>query len=311
VSGVGRRARARVSYTREMRRRGGLARVIVLVTTSLAVGVAVACGTAPTEDPAIALPERAPSDDAGDGASIPDALGVDVAVADAPAGPCTNGKLDGAETDVDCGGPTCAPCANGKACLAHRDCAARACMASTCNGDVGCADATREGFTSLVAFANIAACAGAWSLPGLLAPGTKTPACSRASGNNGANAAGAGCNVADLCQLGWHVCASAAEVGVKSGNAGCAGAATAGMFFATRQSGPGAAQCGAGTNDLFGCGGIGAGPDPGTCAPLGRTSGDLCSALSAGWACGPDAFQEANDITHTVSTNGGVLCCRD
>jgi hypothetical protein len=83
------------------------------------------------------------------------------------------------------------------------------------------------------------------------------------------------------------------------------------MFFVTRQSGPGSAQCGAGTNDLFGCGGAGMAPDPGTCTPLDRFSGDLCSALPAGWSCGADAFQEANNVTHATSSTGGALCCRD
>jgi hypothetical protein len=36
---------------------------------------------------------------------------------------CHDGKMDGAETDVDCGGPTCAQCAKGMKCKVATDCA--------------------------------------------------------------------------------------------------------------------------------------------------------------------------------------------
>jgi hypothetical protein len=118
--------------------------------------------------------------------------------------------------------------------------------------------------------------------------------------------------VADLCQAGWHVCATPAEVAAKAGAGGCTGAAPAGTFFVTRQSGNGLAQCAAtGANDLFGCGGTGAAPDAPTCAPLDRFSNDLCAALPAGWACGADGLNEANNVTKPTSDGGGVLCCRD
>jgi hypothetical protein len=44
---------------------------------------------------------------------------------------CTDGVLDGLETDVDCGGGTCPPCAVGKMCLLDSDCASGACDATT------------------------------------------------------------------------------------------------------------------------------------------------------------------------------------
>jgi hypothetical protein len=293
-----------------MLRCGGFARAVVLVVAGVPIAVASACSSAPADDAAIPLPERVPEPDAGDSASTQDAVAPDAPV-DGASAACMNGKKDGAETDVDCGGPTCKPCANGRACVANRDCAAAVCAGSTCSGDVGCSDATREGYTPAATYPNIAACAGAWSIPGLQPPTTKTPACSRGSGNSGVNATGAGCNVSDLCQGGWHVCESSAEVLQKSNGAGCAPAATPGLFFATRQSGAGGATCGPGANDLFGCGGVGAAPAPGACVPLDRFSNDLCSALPAGWSCGLDAFQEANNVTHTNGNDGGVLCCRD
>jgi hypothetical protein len=181
-----------------------------------------------------------------------------------------------------------------------------------CPRCIGCADGTREGFFSADEFPAIAACDGAWSIGGVLAPATKVPACDRAAGNTGKNAAGVGCTVADLCEAGWHVCTSAAEVAMKSGGS-CAGAvvAGAGSFFLTRQSGPGAAECGTGSNDLFGCGDVGASPDAASCAPIDRFSGNLCSSLPSSWSCGADGVAEADAVAKTAVDGGGVLCCRD
>jgi hypothetical protein len=223
---------------------------------------------------------------------------------------CSNGVTDGDETDVDCGGGTCPVCANGDACNTGGDCASRVCTANACTNDVGCSDGTREGFASAASFPNIAACAGAWSLPGLVT--TTAPACDHAAGNDDPNAAGTGCNVADLCQAGWHVCTTAAEVKTKSNDQGCAGGAiTGGAFFVARQSGAGGAGCGTGTNDLFGCGDVGNVPDVATCAPFDRFSFDLCTALPSTWSCGTDGTADASNVTKTAPSGGGVLCCRD
>ena len=56
---------------------------------------------------------------------------------------------------------------------------------------------------------------------------------------------------------------------------------------------------------------VGTTPDATTCAPLDRSSGDLCAALPKTWACGPNGTDEANGVTKTASEGGGVLCCRD
>lgn len=40
---------------------------------------------------------------------------------------CADGKWNGQETDLDCGGPTCGPCGFHKACLADSDCGSNAC----------------------------------------------------------------------------------------------------------------------------------------------------------------------------------------
>lgn len=66
------------------------------------------------------------------------------AVCDAPEGglgtpicqlpSCHDGKKDGLETDIDCGGPTCAPCSPGQVCLGPSDCTSLVCSASTDGG---------------------------------------------------------------------------------------------------------------------------------------------------------------------------------
>jgi hypothetical protein len=43
---------------------------------------------------------------------------------------CTDGDLNGKETDVDCGGPECAPCATPKRCATNGDCARGLCLLS-------------------------------------------------------------------------------------------------------------------------------------------------------------------------------------
>ena len=176
---------------------------------------------------------------------------------------------------------------------------------------IGCADGEREGFVDLDAYQDIAGCSGGWDVPGVL--NTTEPACALGAGDDSADPAGTGCTVADLCAAGWHVCATAGEVDTLSPN-GCVGSVDGigiNLFFATRQSGPGQSMCGAGANDFHGCGNIGAGGvDPG-CAPLDRTSDDLCEGLPAPWSCPGDQFMEANQVVKSGPANGGVLCCRD
>lgn len=185
-----------------------------------------------------------------------------------------------------------------------------------CNGTaddglcrVGCADGQREGFVDLAGEPDIAGCAGGFAIAGLLADAA--PACGRAGGDDGRLPDGAGCNATDLCGLGWHVCLTAGQVASATGD--CAGAAPEGappLFFATRQSGPGNAECGAGANDLFGCGNLGVAPAA-SCSPLDRFSNDLCAALGAPWTCGADGTSEASAVSKPGADGGGVLCCRD
>ncbi len=45
---------------------------------------------------------------------------------------CKSGSQDGAETDVDCGGPSCNPCADGLKCNAPSDCESQVCAGNVC-----------------------------------------------------------------------------------------------------------------------------------------------------------------------------------
>lgn len=54
--------------------------------------------------------------------------GGDAGPADTPVDLCRNGVRDSGETNVDCGGPTCAPCAYDKSCALDADCEAGVCV---------------------------------------------------------------------------------------------------------------------------------------------------------------------------------------
>jgi hypothetical protein len=221
---------------------------------------------------------------------------------------------------------------------------------------IGCADGIREGFVDMAANPDIAGCSGGWSIPGVMiqnpgmapeCPGVPTfdtgsPACNRLAGNNGRNPNGIGCNVADLCADGWHVCTSAADVGSRSPS-GCTAATLAGdppLFFVSRQSSNGCLACATGTltgpdcdslecttgcaqtadtsNDVFGCGNFGdnsAGSGPiADCEPLDRGTSNECALLQgSSWSCDADGsgLCEAFVLVHQGPDYGGALCCRD
>ena len=239
-------------------------------------------------------------------------------------------------------------------------CLAIACGAAMLAGpataqSTGCADGQREGFVDTVTYPNIAGCGGGWTIPGasLFAPleapscpglvpvDTRDPACNRGAGDDGANAAGTGCNIADLCADGWHVCLDAPDVTTASGGLGCADATKPEdppLFFLTRQSSTGCGTCATGdsvdpgctsftcaggclqtekiSNDVVGCGNFGAGPGAG-CAPLNSFSNNLCGSLGQGWACNdPSPVDDSGvcelfTVVHSDPATGGVLCCRD
>jgi hypothetical protein len=86
------------------------------------------------------------------------------------------------------------------------------------------------------------------------------------------------------------------------------------MLFAAGQGGPGG-DCAIpdATDDFQGCGTYGIAAKS-NCAPLDRTTGNMCTELYrivGGWTC-PNNVNEVNTVTKTEpELGGGVLCCRD
>ncbi len=158
----------------------------------------------------------------------------------------------------------------------------------------GCADGTREGFINMVTYPKIAAWGGAWDVPGGHNP---DPAGEMTAGNDGENAAGTGCNVADLCAEGWHVCLGKDDV-LSRNPLGCGGimdGAQSPAFFLARTSSVGAFNCSQdstlfgdpGTsNDLFGCGDLGCSTKSqktlGSCGSKGCDPLDTCEGCEEG-----------------------------
>ena len=179
--------------------------------------------------------------------------------------------------------------------------------------DRGCSDGTREGFADAMTYRSIAACAGAWSIMGLVPD--PPVMCDRKAGNDGSIALGSSCTATDLCEVDWHVCRSRLEVIARLPVADrtCDGLGAApNTLFVTAQSGPGGNMCADGTNDVFGCGTFGLVPDI-DCAPLDEGTGNQCYMIKdiGGWSC-IDAGSEVTTIFKTDPTaGGGVLCCRD
>lgn len=195
---------------------------------------------------------------------------------------------------------------------------------------VGCADGEREGFRDPTRYPRIAGCSGGWTRPGIVHPAPTT--CEGQGGDDGPFPTGGTCGVADFCAAGWHVCAGPADVAASSPD-GCAGANDApSAFFATRMSSSGCGVCATGTatdctaidcrpdcaqtasttNDVFGCGTIGAVPDPGTCGALDRFGNNLCADLPPPWSCRDDGSgtHEAELLVKPGAEHGGVVCCR-
>ncbi|MBI5494732.1 MAG: hypothetical protein HY904_06855 [Deltaproteobacteria bacterium] len=233
--------------------------------------------------------------------------------------------------------PEDTPCGGGKVCRSGN------CITVTPPPSVGCADNAREGFLDTTAYPSIAACAGAWSVPGLTRSNL-VPTCNRAAGDDGTNTDGTGCAAADLCATGWHVCLGATEVGQHA--ASCADAVPPGApdkayFFAVAQTSTSNTVCDTTTNDndVFGCGNLGVLlTSDKMCGPLTRalasTQANSCGYNEAEpnlgpWQCQGDATSHLHEgaiVTKKGCPNnscsysgnpvgnsdkGGVLCCRD
>lgn len=59
---------------------------------------------------------------------------------------CTDHLLNGRETAVDCGGPTCPACANSLTCTTHSECQSNYCGIGLLCADASCTDHMRNGF---------------------------------------------------------------------------------------------------------------------------------------------------------------------
>lgn len=57
---------------------------------------------------------------------------------------CANAAQDGAETDIDCGGPDCNKCGTNKNCMMSSDCISSVCTGNKCQAAT-CTDTTKNG----------------------------------------------------------------------------------------------------------------------------------------------------------------------
>ena len=182
---------------------------------------------------------------------------------------------------------------------------------------VGCSDGSAE---ALMAETGLAACDGAWSIPGVV--NQEPPTCDRAAGNDGVRISGEGCNASDLCAVGWHVCLGAADVSAHGDDSPCADLkppdpdGSDAFIYLTRQGGRGDEVCSPdgsteGGDDAWGCGTLGL--EATTCPPLDRHLALGADAGGCGtfFDCGEDPAAEGLYVSKPDPKGGGVLCCRD
>jgi hypothetical protein len=182
---------------------------------------------------------------------------------------------------------------------------------------VGCSDGTREGFRDIRNWPSIAGCAGGWTSSGLLSQFARKPECLRVDGNDSNNPEGVGCSAADLCAPTWHVCLDGPDVASHSPTGGCESIVSPGyeaLFVVMTGASP-QGVCSpdpSAANDLHGCGSIGQ-PESAGCPPLDRRMNFADCIPTVVWQCGTvdDSLREADVVTKSGSSLGGVLCCKD
>ena len=75
---------------------------------------------------------------------LPDQVLPDQMLPDMPPPSCTDGKKNGDETDIDCGGKSCPACGKGKGCTGSADCNSGVCTAGKCQ-EATCSDGVKNG----------------------------------------------------------------------------------------------------------------------------------------------------------------------
>lgn len=154
-----------------------------------------------------------------------------------PSNPCTDGVKDLQETDVDCGGMTCAKCADGKDCSAASDCVDGVCDATMHCAAATCGDGVRNGTETDVD------CGG--TCPAKCASGKN---CKVAADCMSTICNATGLCVAATCSDGMR---DGAETDVDCGGGSCAPCGNA----KTCATGPDCASgfCGATSHECYGC----------------------------------------------------------
>ena len=82
---------------------------------------------------------------------------------------CSDGVLDGSETDVDCGGSSCPPCLAGKTCGVNPDCLTSVCSSGTCGYDCGTVQCewdwrNVDGSSFVTPVRNEGSCGASWAI---------------------------------------------------------------------------------------------------------------------------------------------------
>jgi formylglycine-generating enzyme required for sulfatase activity len=123
---------------------GGRVFFVVFLASSVSLVLAGGCSSS-SSPPSL--------DDNGDGSRNDVTTTSDTGGDHPQPGSCTDGKKDGQETDVDCGGPACPKCGQGKSCLMNSDCdPSTMLVCGTTDGGVGgicvgagCTDGIKDG----------------------------------------------------------------------------------------------------------------------------------------------------------------------
>lgn len=187
----------------------------------------------------------------------------------------------------------------------------------------GCSDGSREWFKDPSTYPNIAGCAGAFSVPGLIQhDGTPIePMCDRQAGNSAMSKDGLGCSAVDLCEPGWKICDSTSEILSSSSGRFCDTSRhlqlPSGSFFASAASFSVLTKhCLTNLpteNSIPGCGNLNNGNLCGLFQHFAFNSHISCDNLPLGWNCSlVGSFSSPLfNISKSFTDTGGVLCCRE